>query len=181
MTRLFALLMIAGCADDPTNGLPGDPPGEPGGDDAVWIGITEVTIVTDTPSFSSTSVTRANVTWTFDAAAGHHVPSGIVEYLENTSYDNAPNPPCITVASYSGAIDPSRSSLALDTATYAGVGLEMQLVTTMDTCLGSTTAPRELVWLPASMGALEGNAINFEGTMPAGADTTQTTKYHFGS
>ena len=179
MTRRLCLMFaLAACADDPTNGLPQP---DPFGGDDVWTGTAEITLETAFEGFTSTKVTHADVTWTLDEAAGYHVPSGTVSYTEDTSYDNSPNPPCLVTASYTGAIDPSSSSLFLDADSYAGVGIELNVpITVVDSCNGANLTPTQLTWFgPSSMGVLAGDTIDFEATMPAGADTTQTSSYHF--
>ncbi len=180
MTRRLCLMFaIAACADQPTNGLP--QPGPPGGDD-VWTGTSEITLENVVEGFStSTKVTRADVTWTFDDTVAFHVPSGTLRYTEDASYDNSPNPPCVVTARYEGPIDPSQSSLFLDDDSYVGVGIELTPVTVVDSCNGTMPTETTLNWFGprVSMGVLVGNSIDFEGTEPAGSGTTQTSRYHF--
>lgn len=182
MTRLLCLMLtIAACTDDPTNGLPQPPTnGEPGVID-VWSGTAERRLDSTFDGFSSSIVTQADVEWRFDDAFNYHVPSGTVRYTENTTYDNSPNAPCVITASYTGPLDPNSSSLFLDAASYVGAGIELNaVVTVVDSCNGTTTAPTQLLWFgPSAMGAIDGDRIDFEASTPAGEASTLTAKYHF--
>lgn len=154
------------------------------GDEDVWVGTSEVRVEYTGPDigFANLTVTRATVTWTLDEELGFHVPSGTVDYTRTGAYDNSPNPPCTVSASYTGAIDPITSSLVVNDAIYAGVGVELNVpITIVDSCQGTRVEPTQLSWMPSKMGPIEDDeipTIQLSEAITSG-DITQTVNYRY--
>lgn len=181
MTRwiLLVCVLLAACGA----GGADDDDGPPGDSSDVWVGTATYTLENNaTPGITNTQITHAEVTWTFDAERGSHVASGTVEFTETGMYDNPPGPPCQISASYTGPLDPFASSLMVDFDSYAGSGVELNvMVARTDSCQGTTMFPIQLMWMPSKNGplGLDGDTIDLDETSPAGAGTTQHIEYHY--